>query len=240
MKVDDAVDSTQVGFCTATLIDCDYIRGFCSLLKPFSSRKAPAKGLCCEVFQPNLAQSPESCCAKRYTIVELLVRSDSNVSREISVPRTGSPRRPIIIPFTPDDKISSGCDSAIARKSTLNTKDVKLEAGKLSTTEREAIYQKKSSTLEDFWRAMGFRCIGPSIFFCFAGDADHASHSILPQDDYLRPSPLKHTPRVDGQDFPLVDPVAGPNDWEPKEHDDVETKKLLEACLLSYPATDPT
>lgn len=142
--------------------------------------------------------------------------------------------------FRPDEKAPSGCDFAIVWATVLNTRDVAAEADKLSSTERELFYQRKQDALEDFWRAMGFRRIGSSSFFCLAKDPDHPSHSLLSQDDYIRPAALETSARADDQDFPLMDPVHDPNAWEQKFYNDAETKELLEARLQSYPATDPT
>ena len=57
---------------------------------------------------------------------------------------------------------------------------------------------------------MGFRRIGSSSFFCLARDPDHASHSLLSQDDYIRPAALDLSARADDQDFPLMDPPYDP------------------------------
>lgn len=87
---------------------------------------------------------------------------------------------------------------------------------------------------------MGFRRIGSSSFFCLTKNPGHASHYLLPRDDYTRPAALEASARAEGQDFPLMDPVYDPNAWEQKKYNDAETKELLEARLQSYPGTDPT
>lgn len=87
---------------------------------------------------------------------------------------------------------------------------------------------------------MGFRRIGSSSFFCSTKNPGHASHYLLPQDDYIRPAAPEASARAEGQDFPLMDPVYDPNAWEQKKYNDAETKELLEARLQSYPGTDPT
>lgn len=142
--------------------------------------------------------------------------------------------------FTPGEKDPSGCDFAIVWATVLNTKDVEAKADKLSPMEQELFYQRKQDALENFWRAMGFRRIGSSSFFCLAKDSEHASRSLLPKDDYIRPAVLNASARADGQDFPLMDPEYDPKAWEQKKYSDDETKGLLEARIQSYPATDPT
>lgn len=142
--------------------------------------------------------------------------------------------------FRPNEKVSSGCDFAIIWASVLNTHELEAEVDKLSSPEQELLYQREQGALEDFWRAMGFRRIGSSEFFCFAKDPDHASHSLPSQDDFRRPSALNFPARADNQDFPLMDPVRETGQWEQKKYSDAETKELLAARLQSYPATGST
>lgn len=142
--------------------------------------------------------------------------------------------------WRPNEKVSSGCDFAIIWPAVLNTRDLEIEMDKLSSPEQDLFYQRKQNAVEDFWRAMGFRRIGSSSFFCLARDPDHASHSLLSQDDYIRPAALYTSARADDQDFPLMDPPYDPEAWEQKKYNDVETKGLLEARLQLYPGTDPT
>ena len=142
--------------------------------------------------------------------------------------------------FDSDQEVPSICNFAIVWAAVPNTSDVIGESDKLSSPEVELFYQRKQNALEDFWRAMGFRCIGSSSFLCLAKDPHHASHSLLSQDDYIRPAALRASARADNQDFPLMDLVYDPNDREQKKYNDAETKELLEARFQSCPATDPT
>lgn len=142
--------------------------------------------------------------------------------------------------FRPGQKTLIGCDFAIVWATVLNTRVVEAESDKLPPAQRELFYQKKQSTLENFWRAMGFRRIGSSSYFCLSKDPKHASHLLTPQDDYERPAALKVSARTDGQDFPLMDPIPDPHAFEQKNWSDFETKKLMEARLLSYPPSNPT
>lgn len=142
--------------------------------------------------------------------------------------------------WRPNEKVPSGCDFAIIWAAVLNTRDLEVEMDRLSSPEQDLFYQRKQNAVEDFWRAMGFRRIGSSSFFCLARDPDHPSHSLLSQDDYIRPAALYTSARADDQDFPLMDPPYDPKAWEQKEYNDPETKELLEARLQSYPGTDPT
>lgn len=142
--------------------------------------------------------------------------------------------------FGSDEKVSSGCAFAIIWASPLNTREFEAELERLSKSESEVLYQRKQGAVEEFWRAMGFRRIGSSEFFCFARDSSHPSHSLLPQDDYVRPLALSSTARADDQDFPLMDPLPDEDTRDPKKYNDAEKLKLLEARLRSYPATHPT
>lgn len=141
--------------------------------------------------------------------------------------------------FRLGQKTPSGCDFAVIWATVLNTRAVEAESEKLTPTQKQLFYQKKQSIQEDFWRAMGFRRIGSSSYFCLAKDPKHASHLLTPQDDYKRPAALRVSARTDGQDFPLMDPIPDPHAFEQKNWSDSETKKLMEARLVSYPPTDP-
>lgn len=88
---------------------------------------------------------------------------------------------------------------------------------KLSPTQKDLFYQQNQDSLEDFWKAMGFRRIGSSPYFSLARDPKHASHLLAPQDDYMRPTALKVSACIDGQDFPLLDPVPNPNTFVQKK-----------------------
>lgn len=101
----------------------------------------------------------------------------------------------------------SGCSFAFVWASVLNIQDVELEARRLSLTEREHFCQKKQNVSEDFWRAMGFRPIISSTFFCFAKDPNHPSHSLLSQDDYIRPCVIRFAPLAEDQHFTLMNLV---------------------------------
>lgn len=139
----------------------------------------------------------------------------------------------------PGQKVVTGCDFAIVWATVLDTRETSAEANELSPAEKELYYQKKQTALEHYWRAMGFRRIGSSPYFCLAKDAEHASHLLRPQDDHVRPAILAFSAREDGQDFPLIDPIPDPNVFEQKRLNDIETKELLESRLHSHPATDP-
>ena len=142
--------------------------------------------------------------------------------------------------FGTGQKASVGCSFAIVWPTVLNTTDVTTEAQKLSPAERLLFYGRKQLALEEFWKAMGFRRIGSSIFFCLAKDPKHISHQLTPQEDYARPVALKASPRVEGQDYPLLDPADKADIFEQKQHSDSETKDKLQARLHKYAATDTT
>ena len=142
--------------------------------------------------------------------------------------------------FRPDQETPRGCDFAIIWATVLNTDVVEDESKTLSPAQSELFYQKKQSDLEDFWKAMGFRRIGSSPYFCYAKDPKHPSRLLVPQDDYKRPAALRFSVLKDSQDFPIMDPIPNPSVFPPKKWNDVETKELLEARVQSHPPTDPT
>ena len=136
---------------------------------------------------------------------------------------------------------ASACEFAIVWATVLNTDEMRAQTQGLSSTETDEIYQEKQTALEHYWRAMGFRRIGSSAYFCLAKDAKHPAHSLMPQDDYKRPAALWLSPRGDDQDFPLLRPVPSQdNFFEQMTLKDIEAKELLEARIQSHPATHPS
>ena len=134
---------------------------------------------------------------------------------------------------------ASSCEFAIVWATVLNTNEMRAQTDGLSSAESDEIYQEKQTALEHYWRAMGFRRIGSSAYFCLARDAKHPAHSLTPQDDYTRPAALWLSPRRDDQDFPLLRPVPSPDKFEEMTLKDIEAKELLEARIQSHPATHP-
>ena len=135
---------------------------------------------------------------------------------------------------------ASACDFAIVWAEVLNTREVLVQADGLSSAESEKFYQEKYTALEHYWRAMGFRRIGSSPYFCLAKDSEHPAHLLAPQDDYMRPAALRFSPRGGVQDFPILTPVPEQGNFEHTTLKDIEAKELLEARLQSHPATHPS
>ena len=134
---------------------------------------------------------------------------------------------------------ASPCEFAIVWATVLNTGEMRAQTQGLSDTEIDELYQEKQIALEHYWRAMGFRRIGSSEYFCLAKDAKHPAHSLTPQDDYKRPAALWLSPRGDDKDFPLLRPVPSQDHFEQITLKDIEAKELLEARIQSYPVTNP-
>ena len=84
-------------------------------------------------------------------------------------------------------EIAPDCKFAFAWATYLNTRDVEDRGKKLSPKDRELFYQGLQKSGEDFWRAIGFRRVGSSPYFCMANDSTHPSHSLSAKDDYRRP-----------------------------------------------------
>ena len=135
---------------------------------------------------------------------------------------------------------ASACEFAIVWATVINTDETDAQANELSSAEREIFYQEKQTAAEHYWRAMGFRRIGSSPYFCLAKDAKHPAHLLTPQDDYTRPAALSNSPRGDVQDFPFLGPAPNQDNFEQTTLKDVEAKELLEARIQSHPATHPT
>lgn len=63
------------------------------------------------------------------------------------------------------------------------------------TDEAKDVYEKALKVVQNqavdmaisFWRKLGFRRVGSSLWFAFAGDATHGSHKIPSDEDYERP-----------------------------------------------------
>ena len=137
-------------------------------------------------------------------------------------------------------RAARACDFAIVWATVLDTDEVNAQADGLSSAERRKFYQEKFTALEHYWRAMGFRRIGSSSYFCLAKDAKHPAHLLWPQDDYMRPAALWFSPRDDVQDFPILTPVPKQGNFEHTTLKDIEAKELLEARLQSHPTTHPS
>ena len=135
---------------------------------------------------------------------------------------------------------ATGCEFAIVWATVLNTDETRAQAKGLSSAERHIFYQEKQTALEHYWRAMGFRRIGSSPYFCLAKDAKHPAHLLTLQDDYTRPAALWFPTRGDVQDFPLLGPVPNQGNFEQTTLKDIEAKELLEARIQFHPATHPS
>ena len=137
-------------------------------------------------------------------------------------------------------QVAGACDFAIVWATVLNTDEVCAQANGLSSAEWQKFYREKFTALEQYWRAMGFRRIGSSPYFCLAKDTKHPAHLLMPQDDYMRPAALLFSPRGDIQDFPILGPVPEQNKFEHTTLKDIEAKEILEARIQSHPATHPS
>ncbi|KAM0797150.1 hypothetical protein BDR22DRAFT_864113 [Usnea florida] len=135
---------------------------------------------------------------------------------------------------------ASPCDFAIVRATVLKTDKIRAQTNGLSSAERQKFYREKLTALEHYWRAMGFRRIGSSPYFCLAKDAKHPAHLLTPQDDYMRPAALWFSPRGNVQDFPILNSVPKQGNFEHTALTDIEAKELLEARIQSHPTTHPS
>ncbi|KAJ9661194.1 hypothetical protein H2198_002138 [Neophaeococcomyces mojaviensis] len=69
------------------------------------------------------------------------------------------------------------------------TEEVEGRIKQASNSEKEAICQHENTIGRRFWRSIGFRRVGSTKFFAFAGDNHHKSHKLLAADDYDPPHP---------------------------------------------------
>ena len=128
-------------------------------------------------------------------------------------------------------EIAPDCKFAFAWATYSCTRDVEDRGKKLSPKDQELFYQGLQKSGEDFWRAIGFRRIGSSPYFCMASDSTHPSHSLSAKDDYRRPLVLRASPNAPDQQFPYDITIAKAND--------ADTLNLLKARLSTHPATSP-
>jgi GNAT superfamily N-acetyltransferase len=68
------------------------------------------------------------------------------------------------------------------------------DAARTNGEEGEAKFAANKAKAIAFWRAMGFRRVGASHWFCYTMDPDHASHGLSAGDD-LDPVGMKCSPR---------------------------------------------
>ena len=251
IKASDAANSPSVVECTAQLIDRDQIRAtFHSEMEEYSN---DAANLAFDVFDRwgCLKSAYQSHPVKKGTGVwgPELNRGRFLLIEEMSVgeryQRKGYGKELFRQVWNKAQGLATqnsrskqqkatGCAFAIVWATVPNAYDRRAKADGLSFVERQTFHHEKQTALEHFWRALGFRRIGSSPFFCLARDAKHPSHLLTPQDDYTRPAALWFSPRSDLHDFPL------PGNFEEQTTlTDIEAKELLEARIKSYPSTHP-
>ncbi|KAF2501208.1 hypothetical protein BU16DRAFT_449914 [Lophium mytilinum] len=111
---------------------------------------------------------------------------------KLSHRRRGLGRKMFVELFEKARKKTVGSFFAIVQPGYL-TRESDEEMGDVSGEERKAFYHQAEDAACHFWRQLGFRRIGSSIWFGFASKPDHACHSLLASDDYDPPSPA-YTP----------------------------------------------
>ncbi|KAG6995782.1 hypothetical protein G7Y79_00042g078870 [Physcia stellaris] len=121
------------------------------------------------------------------------------------------------------------CGFAVVWPTHLN--DDTFESENLTAEQADNVYSELSRASEDFWRSVGFRRIGTSVWFGLATDPNHNARGLSAVEDYRRPYNLRRHPFQAGQTWPCDQAIF--------EADDDSTLSLLKARQESTPATDP-
>lgn len=126
-------------------------------------------------------------------------------------------------------KAAPKCAFAVVWPTYLN--DAAIENENFTEEEADNVYSELSRASEDFWRAVGFRRIGSSIWFGLATDPKHKARALSAAEDYRRPFDLRRDPFQAGQTWPCDRAIF--------EADDDGTLSLVKDRLVLTPATDP-
>ena len=86
------------------------------------------------------------------------------------------------------------------------TREIESDTKGMTDEEREVAKERVMGVARNFWRSLGFRRIGSSSWFAWAGDEHHRCHTLSIQDDYDPPVPPRRTPRPDID--PLLNEVS--------------------------------
>ena len=130
-----------------------------------------------------------------------------------------------------EQPVSFGCAFAMVRATVINTEKVQEETKKLPQPEMEAYYAKKQQALEDFWRALGFRRIGTSPYFCYARDPTHPSRLLSAESDYRRPEGSRFDASLElDQEIPYNEELISASD--------ADTRSFLEERLKIHATND--
>ncbi|KAK4693367.1 hypothetical protein P7C71_g4021, partial [Lecanoromycetidae sp. Uapishka_2] len=87
-------------------------------------------------------------------------------------------------------KRAFNCAYASMWATVINDRNEIFNDGPFPNSESEKIYEEKLNVLEAFWRALGFRRIGTSQYFCYARHNSHPSRLLASEQDYQRPAVL--------------------------------------------------
>ena len=122
---------------------------------------------------------------------------------------------------------TKGCKFALAWGTNLNTREDEEKTRDMSKDDRYNHYRGIVAANVAFWRALGFRRVGSSEWFCLMKDPDHPAHKLSTQDDYDIPDgvPLVLT-------LPIHDAVS--------ELEDVAVVTFLDKYLTLHAPTDPS
>ena len=122
---------------------------------------------------------------------------------------------------------TKGCKFALAWGTNLNTRDDKETTKDMSKDDRYKHYRGIVAANVAFWRALGFRRVGSSDWFCLIKDSDHPAHGLSIQDDYDNPDAVPLVPTL-----PIHDAVS--------ELEDAAIVTFLDKHLTLHARTDPS
>ncbi|MCJ1254661.1 hypothetical protein MMC24_002476 [Lignoscripta atroalba] len=95
------------------------------------------------------------------------------------------------------------CGFAFAWATHLNVGEARRDARDLSSADRLNLHRQNTAKAVAFWRALGFRRVGSSEWFCLAKDPLHPSRTLAAIDDYDPPD----GPNMEGQSLADVSPI---------------------------------
>ncbi|MCJ1384790.1 hypothetical protein MMC17_007908 [Xylographa soralifera] len=139
------------------------------------------------------------------------------------------------------------CRFAMVWATHLNNSEDRIKMDEMSTTESHQYFRSSVASVVSFWRAMGFRRIGTTQWFCLAADVGHPAAKLSAQDDFNLPERI-----ISFSPLPLHDALDAINNPKPREDNtrdflepelavqrkESATLELLNGYLSSHSSTD--
>ncbi len=237
IKAENSVDDRLIGHCHAKLIDREPIRAtfYRDMEEPTNDTSELAFhlfdrwGCLKSEFRDHPVKKGTGVWGVELDKSKFLFIEDLKVNENNR--RNGYGRKLVEQVWEKAQSMVSDCDFAIVFATYTNPGIMDEKTESLPPGDRELLYDGLQTSAEDFWRAVGFRRIGSSLYFARAKDPSHASRSLSAAQDYRRPVVLRFPSSEGNPNFPCDQTIIQSNDGE--------TLELLKARLLAHPATDP-